>query len=299
MRIISLVPSATETIYKIGGGDDLVGVTYACNQPPEALSKDIVVTPRLDTSQLPEDVIDRLVREYAARGESLYRIDWDLIRSLKPDLIVVQGLCDVCAVAPRDLGGGLAGTARILEVGPGSVDEILSDIIRLGEAIGRVSEASELVAAIRERIGRIRERTAFLESRSVFLMEWVNPPFCSGHWVPELVAIAGGRDLGEKGRHSRRVTSAEIISHNPDIVIAAPCGFSLERASMDALNLWDMDWVSSINALVDGRLYAVDAGRYFSRHGPSIAEATEILAEIIHPSLFRGLAPDGSYRRIG
>jgi len=297
MRIISLVPSATETIYCLGAGDELVGVTYACDKPPEATQKNIVVTPHIDTSQLSSAEIDRVVREHAGRGESLYRIDWDMIRSLKPDLIVVQGLCDVCAVVPRDLGR-LAWVPRIIEVGPRSVEEILSDIIRIGEALGRKYEALELTSTIREKIEWVRERSVGLERRSVFLMEWVDPPFCSGHWVPELVEIAGGKDLGEKGVHSRRVSEIEIMAHNPEIVIAAPCGFNLEKAASDVSRIWYMGWASHVKAIADGHLYAVDAGRYFSRHGPGIAEAVEILAEIIHPSTFSGLAPAGSYRRL-
>ncbi|MEM1944239.1 MAG: cobalamin-binding protein [Nitrososphaerota archaeon] len=292
MRVISLVPSATETLYLLGAGDDVVGVTYACDQPPEARMKKVVVTPAFDTSDMPEEVIDSLVREYSRMGKSLYKILWEDLKDLKPDLIIVQGVCDVCAVTPKSLDGELYKVAKVLEVSPRSVSEILADILAIGEAVGRRQEALELVEGIRVRIDRITELSVGLGRRRVFFMEWLDPPFCSGHWIPELVEIAGGHDLGAKGLHSRRVTEPEILAHNPEIIIAAPCGFNLQRARDDAYKLLSSKYTGR------SHVYAVDAGRYFSRHGPGIADAAEILAEIIHPLVYKGYAPEGSYAGI-
>ncbi|GBC70199.1 Vitamin B12-binding protein [archaeon HR01] len=292
MRVVSLVPSATEIIYMLGAGDEVVGVTYACDTPPEARMKDVVVKPIYEMDGLSEAEIDRVVSGAYARGESLYRVDMERIRSLRPDLIVAQSVCDVCAANTRDFSEDFWKIARVIQVGPRGVEEILADILTLGEGLGRYREATELVDSIRQRIHRVAEKSKPLGRRRVFFMEWLDPPFCSGHWVPELVELAGGLDLGLKGAHSRRVSEREIAEHRPEIIIAGPCGFNLEKAYSDARVLRKLWWAA------EAMVYAVDAGRYFSRHGPGIAEAVEILAEIIHPETFRGIAPEKTYRLV-
>ncbi|MEM2238116.1 MAG: cobalamin-binding protein [Candidatus Caldarchaeum sp.] len=298
MRVVSLVPSATETLYRLGAGDEVVGVTYACDLPSESESKEIVVTPVFDTSNMPEDMIDMLVREYSRRGQSLYNVRWEAIKALKPDIIIVQGVCDVCAVTPKDFHADMRKLAKVIEVSPRSVKEILADIIAIGKSVGREREALELVNHMEDRLAHMLERSIMLDKVKVFLLEWIEPPFCSGHWVPELVEIAGGQDYGTKGVHSRRITYDDIHAYNPEIIIAAPCGFSLTRAQADMSKALKKGQLSSTQAVARGSVYAVEAGRYFSRHGPSIVEAAEILAEIIHPETFKNIAPHGSYSRV-
>lgn len=301
MRIVSLVPSATEILFRLGAGDDVVGVTYACDYPPEARTRPIVVYPRVNTSELQSREIDRVISELYAKGEPLYVVDRRLLSKLRPELVVAQGLCDVCAVTPGSVDEAIKSLSpipKILTLHPHSIEDVFTDILRIGEAVGRTEEARNLVAQLRHEVRRIAEKTSGLERRRVFFMEWVDPPYCSGHWVPEMVEIAGGIDLGVKGKPSRRVAPEEVLRFGPEVIICGPCGYTLQESYRDASLLMREDWVRETPAFTDGEVYAVNASIYFSRHSPNTIKGISILAEIIHPGKFRGVAPPDTYVKV-
>lgn len=301
MRVVSTVASATEILIALGLEEELVGVTYACGYIEEARGKPVVVKSRLDTDGMGSAEIDEAVRKYLERGESIYYIDREALREAKPDLIIGQGLCDVCAITP----GGLEDTirevcpeARLISLEPAGIDDILSDILRIGDATGRPESARRIVDDIRSRIEKVRSASARLPKKRVFFMEWIDPPYCSGHWVPEMVEIAGGIDLGEKHRHSRRVAPPEILRHSPESIVVAPCGYSLGKTVAESGRLLGQDWVGETPAYALGEIYAAESKPFFSSHGPGIVDGIGILAEILHPEVFEGLAPRGSFSRL-
>ena len=297
VRIVSLVPSATETLYALGLEDEVVGITYACPDP-EPGRRSIVVRSRIDPEAMTQQEIDEAVRAASEKGESLYEVDVREIERLRPDLIVVQRLCNVCAVTPDALGERLRSIARVVEVGPERLGDVLREYLMLGEVTGRRREARELVELVELRIGNVRELVRGLRRRRALVMEWCDPPFCSGHWVPDMVEAAGGVDFGSPGRPSRRVRIEEILAYGPEVIVFAPCGFGLERSYRDALEVLSSPWIRSTAAYRSGLMYAVDAKRRFSGHGPSFVEGVEALAEMIHPEEVRDLAPEGVYRAL-
>ncbi len=297
MRVVSLVPSATDTLVALGAVDDLVGVTYACRLPPDTQPKPVVVKPVIDTSGMSDAEIDEAVSKAKAEGKTLYIIDYDAIKRLRPDLVIAQGLCDVCAVTPNAVNSYLRDVTRVVEVSPRTVSEILGDILFLGRLVGRAAEAEGLVSEIMGKLEKVRSRLEGAEQIRVAFLEWVDPPYCSGHWVPELVEIAGGRDLGVKGMPSHRISYKELIQHRPVKLIAGPCGYNLEKSYACLKNILRNPQVGALPAVAEGEIYAVDANRFFSGHGPSIAEAVLILAEIINPDTFNSIAPESSYKK--
>lgn len=297
MRVVSLVPSATDTLVALGAVDELVGVTYACRLPPDTQPKPIVVKPVIDTSGMSDAEIDEAVSKAKAEGKPLYTIDYDAIKRLRPDLVITQGLCDVCAVTPNTVNPSLRDVTKVVEVSPRTVSDILGDILFLGRLVGRAAEADRLVSEIMEKLEKVMSRLDGVEPIHVAFLEWVDPPYCSGHWVPELVEIAGGRDLGIKGMPSHRISYTELIWHRPVKLIAGPCGYGLEKSYACLKSFLQNPQVGALPAVAEGEVYAVDANRFFSGHGPSIAEAVFILAEIINPDIFSDIAPVGSYKK--
>jgi iron complex transport system substrate-binding protein len=302
MRICSLLPSATEMVYALGLGDCVVGVTHECDFPPEAAQKPSLVRPRVDPTAAPAEV-DRLVSEIIARGESIYAVDAELLSSLAPDLILTQDLCHVCAASPDDLAAALrrfSNRPRVLSLTAHSLAEVWSDIRGVGEATDRRKEAQVLAESLEQKVATI-EATAQCSSLRprVLCLEWLNPYYVGGHWVPEMVTKAGGHDVvGRAGEPSYRVTSQEIIASRPDLIVVMPCGYNLERASAELSDLEiPEDW-SDLPAVRERRIYAVDANSYFSRPGPRLADGVAILARIFHPELFFEDAAAQHYRRI-
>ncbi|MCS7110099.1 MAG: ABC transporter substrate-binding protein [Candidatus Caldarchaeum sp.] len=294
MRVVSLVPSATDVLVELGAVDEIVGVTYACSLK----DRPVVVEPTLMTEGLSSEEIDRVISSARRTGRPLYRIDVERIRGLKPDLIFAQSLCDVCAATAGEVNSLLRGIAPVIELHPKNVDEILNDILVIGKYVGRYDEARAIVEKNLEKVQRIREHTVGLEKIRTAFLEWLFPPYCSGHWVPELVEIAGGVDFGVKGEHSRRVKPEEIEAFQPAKIVAGPCGYGLEKTYKEMILFKSQSWVKRLEASEKGELYAVDADKYFSRHGPQIGDAALILAEIIHPQIFRQVAPEKSYKKI-
>jgi iron complex transport system substrate-binding protein len=302
VRICSLLPSATEILYALGIGGSVAGVTHECDFPPEAAKKPALIRPRVDPRALPAD-LDRQVSDLVSRGESLYAVDAELLASLTPDLIITQDLCHVCAASPDDLATALARLPkqpRVLSLTPHSLKDVWDDIRRVGEATGRCHEAETLAAALEQRLVEIAAKAERATSRPrVLCLEWLDPFYVGGHWVPEMVAKAGGEDVcGRPEEPSFRVTREKIAEVRPDTIVVMPCGYDLARtiAEFGAARLGD-DW-KDLPAANEGRLFAVDANSYFSRPAPRLADGVALLAHILHPDLFPEIPPAGSFRRL-
>ena len=302
IRICSLLPSATEILYSIGLGNCVVGVTHECDFPPEAAGKPALIRPRVDP-QAPAAEIDRQVSELAARSESIYAVDAELIERLSPDLIVTQDLCHVCAASPDELATALTRLARmpqVLSLTPHTLHDVWEDIRRVGKATERCKQAESLAAELERRVREIEKAAVRAGSRPrVVCLEWLDPYYVAGHWVPEMVAKAGGQDvLGQAGQPSSRVTSEQIAKSAADVMVIMPCGYGLDRAAAEARAIqipaaWDQ-----LPAIRGRRVFAVNANAYFSRPGPRLAEGVGLLAEIFHPNLFAGRAMTSACRRI-
>ncbi|MEN3048385.1 MAG: ABC transporter substrate-binding protein [Candidatus Caldarchaeales archaeon] len=296
MRIVSLVPSVTETLYALGLHDEVVGISYACPNPRPNDHRRVVVHPVLDTEGMSQWEIDRAVRERVAEGKPLYVVDFDAISELEPDLIFVQDLCHVCAVTTPQVQ--TEGLTTIVSISPKTIGEALEAMLEVARLTGREREGRELVEGLRAKMEFVRELVSGLEAKRTLFMEWVYPPFCSGHWVPEMVRTAGGVDFGEPGKPSRRVSAEELVEFMPEVVVVGPCGFDLERSLRDAETLSELDWFRRLPAYARGEVYAVDAKRFFSGHGPSIADGVAVLAEVIHNESVGDVAPEGSYAEV-
>jgi iron complex transport system substrate-binding protein len=281
MRIASLVPSATEALFALGLGDQVVAVTHECDFPAEATA-----LPRLTSSVIPEGLepaeIDRRVREVTGRGEALYGLDETALAELKPDLIVTQALCAVCAVSYDDVravAARLPGTPDVLSLDPTTLAEVFDDLVRLADACGERARGEALRDELVERVGRVEEAIVGARRPRVAALEWLDPPYVGGHWVPGMVAAAGGEDaLGEPGVKSRTVSWDELGAADPEVAIVMPCGLYAEEAAAQARARR-----GELAALGAARTVAVDAASSFSRPGPRLADGVELLAHLLHP----------------
>jgi iron complex transport system substrate-binding protein len=280
MRIVSFLPAGTEIVHMLGAGDELVGRSHECDFPPEVTRLPVVSRPALELESASPEEIDRAVGERMESGASMYAIDEVLLRELRPDVIVTQNLCRVCAPSGNELSRAVrdfAVTPEILFLTPRSMGEIEENITAVGRAIGREGEAASLIASNRSRIAAVSERVAGAVPRRVAFLEWTDPPFCAGHWVPEMIALAGGHDpLGRPGADSARVTWDEVRDAAAEIVVVSPCGYRLEESAQLA---------RALPRIGGARIYAVDANAYYARPGPRAAEAVELLGHLFHPGL--------------
>ncbi len=296
MRVISLLPGATDTLVALGGASLLVGVSHSCDHAATAGLPRVTSSP-VDAAAS-SAAIDAAVREIAASGRPMYALDRDRIRTLHPDLIVTQSLCDVCAVSEsevRHLAASLDPPPRVLALAGGTVDALLDDVLALGAATGLADEAEELVAGLRRRMRIVHEtlKAARAPRPRVAVVEWTDPLFASGHWVPDQVLRAGGLDvLAAPGEHSRVLTHRQLLEAAPQLVVVAPCGFALDRAADEAERL-----VRDLPSLAAGQVWALDAATLTSRPGPRVVAGIETLARLFVPTLFTPLAP-GTARRI-
>jgi iron complex transport system substrate-binding protein len=289
MRIASLVPSATESLFALGLGDQVVAVTHECDHPAEALG-----LPRLTRSVIPAglapDEIDAMVREVTGRGDPLYELDEPKLAAAAPNLIVTQALCAVCAVSYDDVkavAGRLASNPDVISLDPKTLDEVLDDLVRLGEVTGVPGRGESLRAELRQRLDWVRDAVADLPRPRVVTLEWLAPPYAGGHWVPEMVELAGGRSVaGEPGRDSRTVGWDELAAARPDVAVVMPCGLYAEEATEQALG-----HRNELETLGAESIYAVDAASSFSRPGPRLVEGVELLGHVLHPD--RVPAPAG------
>lgn len=290
-QIVSFLPSATEIACALGLSDQLVGVTHECDYPPEIVGKPIVVRNALPIETMSQCEVDQAVAQRLREGRSLYEVDEKLLQALAPDLILTQDLCQVCAPSGNEVSQALSllpKKPQILWLTPNSLEQIAGNVRDLGEATGRAKEAQELIATGRARLETIAGVTRNLSDRPrVFCMEWLDPVYCSGHWVPEMVSLAGGEDaLSREGKDSVRVSWDDVVKWAPEVLIITPCGFNLEKAIEQARQLVRYPGWSDIPAVREGRAYAVDANSFFARPGPRVVNGTELLAHLIHPDLF-------------
>ena len=285
MRICSLLPSGTEILYSLGLGDQVVAVTHECDYPPETAAKPRITEDLIEQGRMTSIEIDHHVSSNIGRHGTIYRLKQDLLETLEPDLIVTQELCEVCAVSYKEVQHAarvLEGRTRIVSLEPTTLNEMLETILLVGELTGRKDAALEKVQELNARLQGVRERVRDRERPRVYAMEWLDPPFSAGHWVPEMVEIAGGHEvLGKAGSKSERITPERILEAQPEIIVLMPCGFSLERTVEEYRRTRFLPGWS-------GQLYAVDGSSYFNRSGPRLIDGVEILSEIFHPSLLDG-----------
>ncbi len=283
MRIASLVPSATEMLFALGLGDRVVAVTHECDFPSGARSLPHLTRTVLDHG-LDEAQIDRAVKTTVGEGRALYELDEERLAEVAPDLIVTQAVCAVCAVSYEDVlevAARLPSRPRVLQQDPSTLGEMLEDVVRLGEATGLGTEAHQMRGELEGRLASVRAAVSGAPTPRVIALEWLDPPYVGGHWVPEMISIAGGEDVaGPPGLSSPEVQWGELSGLGPDVVVAMPCGLYVSEAQAHAVAHWDR-----IAALGAGRVYAVDAASTFSRPGPRLVDGIELLGHILHPDL--------------
>jgi iron complex transport system substrate-binding protein len=295
MRIVSLLPSATEILFVLGLDEQIVGVSHECDFPPAARTKTVVIHSRIPKDAAPEE-IDRLVREFSAHGESVYSVDAEALRGLSPDLIVTQDLCHVCAASPEDLAGVLAtfeSKPEVLSLNPLDLGDVWRDILLVGEQTFRPHAAEKLIESIGEKLGELeqqidsaKQEQPFSDRPAVAFLEWLQPIYVGGHWIPEMIKFAGGRDVcGEPSRPSFRVTLDDVVAAQPDFLVAAPCGYTATQAREEYCSIAFPSGWQDIPAVRNGRTYALDANSYFSRPGPRLVTGLEILAKLLHPAI--------------
>jgi iron complex transport system substrate-binding protein len=290
MRICSLLPGATEIAFALGLADEIVGVSHECDFPAAVRDKPVVVRSRIDSAILSSGEIDRQVGDLLRANRSLYVLDEDLLKNSQPDVILTQGLCDVCALDYNDVvraARSLRKKPRIISLNPHCLIDVLDDVLRIGEATDRCRQAESLVGELKRRIEAMRDRTAQATSKPrVACLEWFDPLYIAGHWVPELVQIAGGTDIfGTAGQPSAKIEWELVISSAPELLILMPCGFDVERAVQESSLLKHRHGWESLAAVRNGRVFAVSGTDYFSRPGPRLVDGLEILGDIIHPAL--------------
>jgi iron complex transport system substrate-binding protein len=273
MRIISLLPSATDILHELGLLDSLVGISEDCNWPPEVTSKPLVARNRVDLSALTPARIDELVTAAGSESHSLYAVDAELLQELRPDLVITQDLCEVCAVSSGDLATACPIGVEVFSMNPRSLDEVIRSVTDLAARLGVPRRGEALSAAIREKVDSVRRAVAGLDRPRVFVAEWMDPPYGSGHWLPEMVEAAGGTNvLSRPGEYSFPTTWETVLAEAPDLVVLAACGFSLEQSLAKVQDL-----------RLPVRTVVVDGDAHFSRPAPRVADGIRQLAHLIHP----------------
>ncbi|QEF99186.1 corrinoid ABC transporter substrate-binding protein [Stieleria maiorica] len=289
MRIVSLLPSATEIICAIGLRDQLVGVSHECDYPAS-----VSELPKVTRTIIPDDVssgqIDALVREQVRTQQALYRLDVPLVRSLEPDLIVTQALCNVCAVSKHDVDQALcslANRAQVINLEPTCLGDVFDCIGRVAAAAGCESDGATCVDRLKTRVQAVADRSQNIRRQpAVMLLEWIDPPFSAGHWNPELVALAGGRPvIGAAGERSQSVDWDRVVQADPDVIFIACCGFDVRRTLDDLPRLQSYPHWRTLRCVRAGRVYVVDGSAYFNRPGPRLVDSLEILSHTLHPEV--------------
>jgi iron complex transport system substrate-binding protein len=304
MKVVSLLPSATEIVFALGLGDSLVGVTDECDFPPEAVTKPVVSRSALPQGRpLSAREIDEAVRGKLDAEQPLYVLDTDLLRRERPDVVLTQDLCRVCAVPSGQVQQALdklgLPEAKVLSLDPHTLDEVIAQIDVVGKLLERAEEAATITESLRMRVAKVKEVATRLPMLNVFCLEWSDPPFAAGHWVPEMVEAAAGVNLlSEKGGPSQVVTHRQIRDSNPEAIVFMPCGYYLEEAEGEAGGILTHPELRETSAVRNGNVFAVDATSYFSRPGPRLVDGLEILAWALHPDAYP-VPPANAISRVG
>lgn len=303
MRIVSLLPSSTEIVYELGLGADLVGVSHDCDYPPDVTKKMCLTSIDIDPAKASSSVVNDWVAGKIHSGTSIYHIDQEALKKANPDLILTQELCEVCAPSFTEVKSAckiLDGERKIISLEPTTVDHILDSILTIGRATGKEKKAEQLVNSLRSRIKKVEEKVSSVRVRpEVGCLEWLDPIFSAGHWVPEMVSKAGGVDrLTQPSKPSIRIDWNQIIDYDPEVLILMPCGFNLEKTIQDSKSIKRYNGWLNLRAVQNRQVFAVNGTAYFNRPGPRIVDGIEILAEILHPESVRGIAPANSYKRL-
>ncbi|HMQ02409.1 MAG TPA: cobalamin-binding protein [Pyrinomonadaceae bacterium] len=291
MKIVSLLPSATEIVCALGLESSLVAITHECDFPSSVSLLPAITSSRISHETMSSKEIDHAVRSQLDGHGSIYDLDVELLQKLSPDLILTQELCDVCAVNYKTVDRAAkvyAADATVVSLEPNSIEDIFDTILTIGELTGVKARAEDLVSELAERLGAVWAKVEFLDCRPrVMMLEWLEPPFAPGHWVPEQVETAGGTPvLGKAGQRSTTTTYEAIRESNPEIMVFIPCGYYIEDIRRQLVyQMFPVDW-QEIDAVRTGNVWAIDATKYFSRPGPRIVDGTEILAKVVHPDLF-------------
>jgi iron complex transport system substrate-binding protein len=301
-RIVSFLPSATEILYELGVGDKLVGVTHECNYPEQAKSKPRVIHSSFDPNTLTSQEIDNKVIDLMHSGKDIYILDDEILKKVNPDLIVAQGICEVCSPYTKEINRAvriLDNKPEVLILEPQSLENILDNIITIGNKVGKPKEAEKLVLELQQRIQYVNRRS-IEPPKKVLCIEWLDPLFTAGHWVPQMVEMACGiNGLASGGDPSRRMKIEEAVEYEPDLIVLMPCGFDVKRTILEYEKLANNVSWKSLAAVKNNEVYAVNANEYFSKPGPRTITGLEILAKIIHPKTYADLkVPDGSFQKI-
>ena len=301
MKIVSFLPSSTEMIFALGLGEQLVGVTHECDYPPGALTKQVVVRPSIETKGVTPQQIDASVSQTLQTGGSLYLVDEQLLKELQPDLILTQDLCQVCAPSGNEMERVLElipNSPEILWFSPSCLSDIFDNLLQLGKTTGKVTESQKLIENLQARVEEVSLRASLLNNQPrVFCMEWLSPIYNSGHWMPELVALAGGKDgLSQKGKDSFRVSWEDVMEYSPEFLILNPCGFHLKEVIEQAYLLTQYPRWEALPAVKKGKVVCVDANSYFARPGPRVVDGLELMAAIIHPEEFSWSGSSDAYQ---
>ncbi len=300
VRICSLLPSSTEILFALGLGDRVVAVTHECDFPPQAAVKPQVTRSEINPL-LASAEIDFRVRQQLENVGSLYQLDAQLLEELKPDIIFTQQLCTVCAVSYDNvyrIANSLPSKPRVVNLEPKSLEGIFENILEVGSLANVADRAAKRVNELRQRVEKVRHLTLNTDRRKLLFLEWLEPPFCAGHWVPELIDFAGGFDpFGKRHQPSSQLAWEQILSYNPDVIVVSCCGFSVERALKEIHVLANNEF-QHLTAAREASFFVVDGSSYFSRPGPRIVDSLEILAAILHPELFPIDYPQSVVRRV-
>jgi iron complex transport system substrate-binding protein len=290
-RIVSLIASSTEIVCALGFGDDLVGRSHECDFPEWVSRLPVCTAPKFPTDGTSYE-IDQRVKAILQEGLSVYRVDSERLRALRPEVIITQSHCEVCAVSLKDVERAvfewLDSRPRVVSLAPNALADVWRDIESVAEAIGRPERGRELVERLRGRISELAEKVGGLDERpTVAAIEWIEPLMAVGNWMPELIALAGGTNLfGEAGKHSPWMTFEELVTNDPEVIVVLPCGFDIARTRADMPVLASRREWRNLRAVKNGRVFVADGNQYFNRPGPRVVESLEILAEILHPEAF-------------
>ncbi len=309
IKIVSFLPSATEILYEIGAGNQVIGVTHECSYPEAAKSKPRVINSSFDASTMSSKEIDDKIVTLFGNGKDIYIVNDNLLKELRPDIIIAQGICEVCSPFTKEIKRAisiLGYNPKVIILDPSDVSDILANILEISKSVRKIKEARKVIKSLEGKINKIKKITELKykdkDQPKVLCLEWLDPFFTAGHWVPEMVEIAGGiNGISKSKEQSRRTSIEEIKKFDPDKILLMPCGFNIERTIKEYKNTNlnnNQEW-NNLRAIKNNELYVVDAGSYFSKPGPRIISGIEILAKIISPTEFRHITiPENSYSKL-